>query len=137
MDFKKHCICEFGKYVKPRDDYVVTNNMTPWTREAIYMGPSVNLQLAHKVLCLETGIMLNQRVNKVVPIPYWVIKKINKWDEITKRKEYGRKLKFLNRTKEKYDWDNDEIKEGKGLLEDEEGPLTELTAELPVIEIKS
>ena len=36
------------------------------------------------------------------------------------------KLSFLNRTKEKYNWENDELQEEEGLLEDKDGPLTDL-----------
>ena len=101
MDFKKHCLREFGKYVKSRGDFVVTNNMTPRKYEAIALVTSGNLQETHKVFCLETGLVLNQRVNTVVPMPYLVINKMNQWGERTKREEYGIKSTFFNQTKEK------------------------------------
>ena len=85
MDFKKHCLCEFGEYVESRGDYVVANDMTPGTHEKIALGPSGNLQGTHKVFCLETGIVLKRRVNTVVPMPDRVIEKINQWGERTKR----------------------------------------------------
>ena len=85
MDFKKHCLCEFGKYVESRDGYVMTNNMTPSTHEEIALGPSGNLQGEHKVFFLETGIVLKRRVNMVAPMPYQVTKKMNQWGEIKKR----------------------------------------------------
>ena len=65
-----------------------------------------------------------------------VIKKMNQWGEITEIKEYGRKLTFLNRTKEEYNWDNYELHEKEGLLKDEDGPLTDIPAELPGTEIE-
>ena len=77
MEFKNHCICEFGEYVKSRGDYVVTRNMTPRTHEAISLGTSGNLQVIHKVFCIKTGLVLNRHLNKVVPMPYLVIKKMN------------------------------------------------------------
>jgi hypothetical protein len=40
----------------------------------------------------------------------------------------------LNRHKEKYDWDNDEVAEEEGMLEDE--PYPELAAEIPGIELE-
>ena len=92
--------------------------MTPRKYEAIALVTSGNLQETHKVFCLETGLVLNQRVNTVVPMPYQVVNKTNQWGDGTKREEYGRKLTFLNRTKEKYDWYNDELQEGEGMLED-------------------
>ena len=103
MDFKKHFLCEFGEYVESRGYYVVTNNMTPRTHGSISLEPSGNLQGTHKVSCLETGQVLKQRVDTVVPMPYRVIKKANQWGERTKGEEYGRKLIFLNRTEERYD----------------------------------
>ena len=133
MDFKKHLQCELGEYAESRGDYAVTNGMTPRTHEAIALVTSGNLQETHKVFCLETGLVLNQRVNTVVPMPYLVINKMNQWGERTKREEYGGKLTFLNRTKEKYDYDNNEIQEEEGLLQEKDGPLTELYTELPGI----
>ena len=101
MDFKNNCLCELGKYVKSRSDYVVTNDMTPETNESIALGPSGNPQGTHKVFCLETGIVIKPCLNTAVPMPYRLIKKINQWGDITKREQYGRKLKIVNRAKEK------------------------------------
>ena len=49
MDFKKHCICEFGKYLESRGYYVLANYMTPRTHEEIALGTSDNLHGIHKV----------------------------------------------------------------------------------------
>ena len=70
MDLKKHCQREFGEYVESRGEYVMTNDMKLRKREAIALGPSSNLQETHKVLCLETGLVLKLRVNTVVSMPY-------------------------------------------------------------------
>ena len=123
MDFKKHCICEFGKYVESWGNYVVKNDMTPRTHEAIAQGTSGIPQGTNILFCLETGIVLKRRINTVVPMLYRVIKKTNQWGERKKREIYGRKPAFLNRTKGKYYLKNDEIQEEEGLLEDEYGPL--------------
>ena len=80
MDFKKHCLCYFGEYVEYRVDYVVINYIRPRKNEAISLGPSHNLQGTHIVFCLETGLVIKQRVNMVVPIPNRVIKKV--WEKI-------------------------------------------------------
>ena len=60
MDFKKHCLCEFSKYVEFKGDYVVTSDMTPRIHEAIVLGPVGNLQATQKVFCLETGLVLKK-----------------------------------------------------------------------------
>ena len=77
MVFKKDFLCEFGKYVKSRGDYEVTNDVTPRTHEAISLGTSGNLQGTHKILCLETGLVLKQQVDTVLIMLDQVIKKIN------------------------------------------------------------
>ena len=69
MDFKKHCLCELGEYVKSRGDYVGRKGMKPRTHEAISLGPSGNLQVTHRVFCIETGIVLKRQVYTVVPMP--------------------------------------------------------------------
>ena len=60
-------------------------------------------------------------------MPYQVINKMNQWGERTKREEYGRKLTFLNRTKEKYNWDNNELKQEEGLQTEPEPTVEEET----------
>ena len=111
--------------------------MTQSTHGAIALGPSVNLHGTHKSLFLETGLVLKRHVNTIVLMPYQAIKKMNQWDERTKRLEYRRKSTFFNRTKEKYDRENDKQQEEEGILKYEYGPLTELPAELPGIDIES
>ena len=55
----------------------------------------------------------------------WIIKKMNWWGSKTKGEEYGSKLQFLNRNKEKFEWDNDELCNDSKLVE--EVPMTHLT----------
>ena len=64
--------------------------MTPRTHEEIDLGPSGNLQRTLKLFFLKTGLVLKRHVNTVVPIPYRVINKMNRWGDITKREEYGK-----------------------------------------------
>ena len=85
MVFKKDFLCEFGKYVKSRGDYEVTNDVTPRTHEAISLGRFINLQGTYKVLYIEKVLVLKRCVNTVAPMPDQVIKKTNQWGERTKR----------------------------------------------------
>ena len=89
MDFKKHCLCEFSKYVEFNGEYVVTSDMTPRIHEAIVLGPVGNLQATQKVFCLETGLVLKRRVNMILSMPNRVTKKMNQWGERTNRKNMG------------------------------------------------
>ena len=136
VDFKKHCQTEFGAYVEAHDDPEITNTTTERTREAIALGPTGNIQGTQKVFCLKTGLVLKRRKIIPLPVPDRVIKKVNQWGVRSKREEYGKKLKFLNRNRQKYDWDNDELNDEEGLVEPEP-THPELTAEMPGIEIES
>ena len=61
---------------------------------------------------------------------------MNAWGKESKHQEYGNKLKFLNRTNEKYDWDNDELNDDEGL--DEEDPAhPNLPAEISGADLES
>ena len=63
----------------------------------------------------------------------YIIKKMNWWDSKNNGEECGNKLQFLNKNKEKFDWDNDEVSNNDELVE--KAPMTHptLLAELPGI----
>jgi hypothetical protein len=60
MDYSKHCRVLPGTYCKVHDEPSPSNTMTPWTHEAIAMGPTGNLQGAVKFFCLNTGRILKR-----------------------------------------------------------------------------
>ena len=62
-------------------------------------------------------------------MPDSFIAEVNKWGLRSKRDKAARKLEFLNRRKEKFDWDNDET-EADDLVEDEV-IYPEIPAEFP------
>ena len=131
LDYDKHCQVNFGSYVEAHNDPDITYDMMPRTHESIALGPSGNMQGTQKVFCINTGRVLKWRKITEYPLPTRVITKVNNWGKRSKKEEYGNKLAFLNRHKEKYDWDNDEIAEEEGMVKDE--PYTELIAEIPGI----
>ena len=53
-----------------------------------------------------------------------------------KCEEYGKKLKFLNRTKQKYGWDNDELNDDDGLVK-EDPTHPDLPAKIPGVDLES
>ena len=78
-----------------------------------------------------------QRTTNEVPMPVQILKLVNKWGKSSRSTQYGDKLAFLNRQKEKYDWDNGEL-EYTGLIEDT-GKVAhaEIPAEIPGVELES
>ena len=70
-------------------------------------------------------------------MPARVLKLVNKWGKSSRSIQYGDKLVFLNRQKEKYDLDNEEL-EDAGLIEDTgEVAHAEIHAEIPGVELES
>ena len=55
------------------------------------------------------GRVLKYYAIEELPIPVRVITKMYQWVTQSKIEEYGNKLQFLNRTKQHFDWDNDEL----------------------------
>ena len=71
-----------------------------------------------------------------MPLPNSVIAKVN---AIMKKQNQGREFWFTNRCNEPFVW-TDEVqeddKEFQGLLEQEEAPYPDISAELPEIELE-
>jgi hypothetical protein len=136
ISFVKHCKALFGSYVEATEDADITNDMKPRTRECIALGPTGNRQGSQKVLCLRTGTVLTRRRIDEYPMPNRVIKKVNDLGRRSKRERFGRDLEFLNRKKEKYDWDSAELAEDGMVLLEDEGSHPDIPAEMPGIEME-
>ena len=130
LDYKRHCRVEPGTYCEVHDEPVPSNSMTPRTHAAIALGPTGNMQGSVKFYCLTTGRVLKRRCFTPLAMPDRVIKRVN---TIGLCERQGRDFRFLNRSKEPYEW-TDEIPEDdpdfQGLLE-EPAPYPDLSAELP------
>jgi hypothetical protein len=71
------------------------------TYKAIATGPTGNMQGSIKFFCLKTERILKWRLFTPLPMPDWVIKRVN---AIGACKKQGRGFRFLNRKKEPYEW---------------------------------
>ena len=70
-------------------------------------------------------------------MPNRVIRRMNWWGKKSKQIQYGRKLEFLNRRKQSYDWENDENDPLEALEEAEEQKVhDDVPAELPGIPLE-
>ena len=63
-------------------------------------------------------------------------KKVNNWGGSSGKEDYSMKLEFLNRHRQQYDWDNDELTDDAGLMADDVAH-PDITAEIPGIELES
>jgi hypothetical protein len=117
IDFSKHCRVSFGAYVEASEDADITNTMRPRTHACIALGPSGNLQGSVKCFDLETGMVVKRRTIVELPMPDEIIAKVSEWGEKSMKEQFHHKLEFLNRMKQKYDWDGDEAEIDEGLVE--------------------
>ena len=84
-----------------------------------------------KAFDIKTGKVKKPREFTRLPMPDKVVKIVNQWGRRSQRESQADKLEFLNRHKQRFDWDNDEIVD-EGLVQDEI-PLPEIPAEMPGI----
>ena len=54
---------------------------------------------------------MTRRVVKKVPYPDRVIKRVNEWRKTPRGEKYSDGLEFLNRKKQPFDWENEELNE--------------------------
>jgi hypothetical protein len=132
MDYRKHCQVLPGTYCKVNNEPLPSNSMTSQTHEAIAIGPTGNLQGSVKFYCVNTGRILKQRSFTPLPIPGWIIWRVN---AIGLCKQQGQSFCFLNRHKEPYEWTDDVPEDNPkflGLLDkEEEAPHPDISAKLP------
>jgi hypothetical protein len=97
--------------------------------EAIAVGPTGILQGSVKCFRLKTGQILKRHSFMPMPMPNWVIRLVNATGGHEKQ---GRNFCFVNRLHKPYEW-TDEVPEDdpkfQGLLDEEEAPYPNLSAE--------
>jgi hypothetical protein len=135
-DHKKHCRVLPGTYCEAHDKPVPSNTMTPCTHKCIACGPTGNLQGSVKFYCLTMGRILKRRSFTAMPMPDRVIKRVN---TIGLQEKQGQMFHFTNRSKEPYKW-TDFVPEVdpdfQGLMEDEEAPFPDISAEPPGVPLE-
>ena len=62
---------------------------------------------------------------------------MNVWGQKAQTKKYKDKMQFLNRSKKKFDWDNEELEENVGLVEPEKLIYPDIPAEIPGVVLES
>ena len=63
------------------------------------------------VFDVETGKVVTRRVVKQVPYPNRVTKRVNEWGKTPHGEKYLDSLEFLNRKKQPFNWENEELNE--------------------------
>ena len=107
--------------------------MKPWTHECMLLGPSSNIQGYTKYFDTLKGRVLKHSKIEELPMPVRVIRKIYQWVIIFKQEQNVNKLQFLNRSKQNFDWDNDNIDDNEEIIKDKYIAHPIITANLPGI----
>jgi hypothetical protein len=116
LDWNKHARALFGQYIQAHKDRNITNTMAPRTFPALYLGPTGNIQGTVKAFHLETGQVHKVRNFTRLHMPESVIRKAELWGRKAKQDDLKNNIEFLNRNREKFDWDTDEEPD-EGLVE--------------------
>jgi hypothetical protein len=115
LDYNKHLVLPFSKYVQVHEEYAPQNSQIACTKGAIALGPSDNLQGGHKFMALNTGKKIIRQSWTVIPISDVVIKRVN-----TMAADHPALLTFTNRSGNAID--DGEISGVGYIAEDEELP---------------
>ena len=99
----------FGTYVEASIDAVITNTNQLRTYAGIYLGPVGNIQGTHKVFDLKTGVVKKTRTVTEFPMPDNVILLVNAWGKRYQKNLRSSLVTFLDRRKQPYDWENDDL----------------------------
>jgi hypothetical protein len=62
-------------------------------------------------------MVVKRRTVTELPMPEDIITKVSEWGRKTLKEQFHHKLEFLNRMKQKYDWDGDEAEMDEGLVD--------------------
>ena len=112
FNVERHCRCVFGEYVEASEDADVTNDMKPRTEPCIALGWSRNEQGSIVCFQVRNAKLVQCCTFEPLPMPDLIIRAMNAWGKLSakaKCKASMKQLEFLNRNKEKFSWDNEEL----------------------------
>ena len=107
FDFKRDCKVLFGAYVQASDNAMVTNTMHLRTHGCVALGTAGNWQGSTQCFDLDTGKVVSRRIISVLPYPGYIVKRVNEWGKTPRGEKYSDGVKFLNRSREPFDWENE------------------------------
>ena len=114
LSFDQYWHCLFRAYVQTHEE---TNNITdhPRTLDVICLGTTRNSQGTYCFLNLATGCCIYRQKWTELPVPGWVIKRVN---ELGQNDKAERSLTFQNRHKEIIPDDNEDDPKGDNFNDD-------------------
>ena len=86
LDYKRDLGLKFGQYVEVHEQYQVTNTMATRTRPAIALCPKGNRQGSWNFFALDTDSAIVRDHWTKLPMPNWIIDKLNSKAEVGKKR---------------------------------------------------
>ena len=123
-------------YVEASTDAVITNDMKSRTHECTVMGPSSNWQGSTKCFDSFTIKVVTRCTVKEVPMPDRIRELAEKRGTKSRGRYYKKRVEFLIHTKEKFEWEDDDVPTGETTGE-EEPIYPSLIAEIPRVELET
>jgi len=99
------------------------------------LGLTGNIQGTQKVFDVKTGAIKKCRTIRNMPMPQSIITTVHSWAKRSLREEHLRKMVFLNRNKEKYDWDSEDLSDVVYFSEDNPNVHNNRLTELPGVDL--
>ena len=138
LDLVNHCQAGFGDFIQASYDRDVTNGVSDMpTYNGIFLGPTRYHQVTVKVFDICTGKVKKPRTITILSVPDRVNILGNKWGKRFQRESQRNKLEFLNRHKDKYARDNDDLEYDDMALVEDEIPHPSIDAEIPGVGLAS
>ena len=109
LNWKKHCKDLFGSYVDAHEDPEVTNGMKGRTFASLFLGPTANRKGTSKGFDLIIGRIMKPLTITKYMMPDRIISLANECGLRFQKEEKKEKLVFMNRHKQRYDWDNEDL----------------------------
>ena len=103
LDYKKHCMFEFGSYVQASQVNYPSNTNKPRTIDAIYLRPTKTIQGGHEVLDLRSNRVITRPKVTAIPVTDLIIEKV----EAMATEQGIKSLKFFDRKKKQLYNDTD------------------------------
>ncbi len=107
------------------------------TFPGIFLGPTGNRQGTHKVFDINTGMVKKPRTVMLLSMLDHVISVVNNWGIQNAKENAKHSLVFLNRKKQLYDWDNDNLQDDEGLVDPDSNSHPGIPVKFPDIDLES
>jgi hypothetical protein len=103
----------------------------------IFLGSTGNRQGTHKVFDINTRMTKKPRTVMLLLMPNHIISAINNWGKYHAKEDTKHSLVFLKRTKQLYNWDNNDLQDEEGLVDSDLNNHPGIPAKFPGINLES